>query len=201
MLKVIGAGFGRTGTLSLKNALEQIGYGPCYHMVEVLKNPDHVALWQAIADGLEPDWDSIFANYASAVDWPTSAFYGPLLRAYPEAKVILTVRNTDAWHRSVVNTIGHPERVDQHPNPAFVSMVRSIVWDGIFDGQVEGKGHAVRTFDRHVAEVKATVPPERLLVFDAGQGWTPLCEFLDVPIPTDVPYPFLNTTEDWQRRS
>ena len=200
MLKVIGAGFGRTGTASLKTALEHLGFGPCYHMFEVFDNPHHVALWQGVADGQNPDWDQIYEGYAAAVDWPTSAFYKDLAAHYPHAKVILTVRPAENWHRSVLNTIGKRASGAEQPPDEFTGMVRSIIWDGIFDNRVEDKAHAIEIFERHIADVKASVPSERLLIYDVKEGWDPLCRFLGVPIPEDGPFPYLNTTEEWQQR-
>lgn len=200
MLKVIGAGFGRTGTFSLKNALEQIGYGPCYHMFEVFEHPEHVPHWQAAADGQNPEWETIFHQYSSAVDWPVSAFYKPLMAYYPDAKVILTVRNPEDWHRSVQNTIAKRNRDAEQVDDPLGKMVRAAVWDGIFDGRVADQSHAVSAFNRHVAEVKATVPADRLLVYEMKEGWDPLCRFLGVPVPQEVPFPYLNTTEEFQQR-
>lgn len=104
-LKIIGAGVGRTGTLSLKVALEELGYGPCYHMSELLKTPQHLALWEAASRDEPIDWNAIFASYQSAVDWPVCSFYEELMQAYPQAKVILTVRDPESWYESASSTI------------------------------------------------------------------------------------------------
>lgn len=196
MLKVIGAGFGRTGTMSLKVALETLGLGPCYHMYEVFGKSGHVAMWQAAAEGRPIDWDALFADYDAAVDWPTCRFYATLLNRYPEAKVLLTVRDPEKWYASAMNTIyytssarsGDPER------QAHLDMINAVVWDGTFDGRFEDKTHAISVFERHNEEVKQRVPSERLLVYEVGQGWEPLCRFLDVPVPVDTPFPRLNDT-------
>jgi hypothetical protein len=201
MLDVIGAGFGRTGTMSLKTALEQIDLGPCYHMFEVFQNQDHDALWLQAHDGSLADWEEIFARYRSAVDWPASAFYAPLMRRYREAKVVLTVRDPDAWYESARTTIH--ARVDESGAAGETlgdEMRRRIIWQGVFDGRFDDRAHAIGVFERHIDEVRRTVPPERLLVYDVREGWGPLCRFLGRPEP-DAPFPYLNTGEDFRRRA
>lgn len=201
-LEVIGAGFGRTGTRSLKDALETLGVGACYHMAEVFANPEHVAVWDDASRGKPVDWDALFAGYRAAVDWPACAYYRTYLERYPEARVILTVRDPERWHASVLRTIyevsrrraggdGPPPTPERRRHAA---MIDRLIWNGTFGGRVEDKEHAVAVFERHNEEVRRTVPPERLLVLEAGEGWEPLCAFLGVPIP-DAPYPHLNSTE------
>ncbi len=202
-LSIIGAGFGRTGTLSLKVAIEMLGRGPCYHMAEVIEHPEHIELWDAVADG-KPSWDRIFEGFAAAVDWPVCSFYQPLLGVYPDARVILTARDPDKWHKSVSDTI-YPSsfRPPSEDAPDFIpahrKMVRKIVWDGVFDGRFEDKSHAIAVYERHVAEVKSNVPAEKLLVFEPKEGWDPLCDFLGCPVPGE-PFPRINTTQDFQTR-
>jgi hypothetical protein len=196
-LSVIGAGFGRTGTLSLKLALEQLGFGPCYHMVEVLKNPPVAAAWAAAADG-EVDWDELLAGYRATVDWPGATFWKELSEAYPQAKVILTVRDPESWFRSTQETILSPRiQGGGPPIPGFGEMVSKVV-HRLFDGRIHDHDTLVRVFDAHTAKVRATIPPERLLVYEVAQGWEPLCDFLGVPAP-DAPMPRANTTEDFKR--
>ena len=195
-LKVIGAGFGRTGTLSLKTALEELGFGKCYHMVEILKKPSHMKLWAEIMQGNKARWDTIFRDYQAAVDWPVAAYYRDLMTAYPEAKVILTVRDPNSWHRSIMTTLYQARR------RFFVRLTRIIpvlhqflngmeyaIWESAFQNKLEDKDHAIRVFNDHIEEVKRIVPAERLLVFEARHGWEPLCSFLNVPIPVNKPYP------------
>jgi hypothetical protein len=194
---VIGAGFGRTGTLSLKAALEALGFGPCYHMVEVFERPQDVARWQAAAEGQPVDWEALFAGYRAAVDWPTCSFYADLMQAYPAAKVLLTVRDAERWYESTRDTIyrmasGGAGRTPPPEMQPFVRMVDTLVWQRTFGGAFADKDRAIAIFRRHIDEVKARVPSERLLVFDVAEGWEPLCRFLDVPIPTDRPFPHLN---------
>ena len=205
MLRVIGAGFGRTGTYSLKVALEQLGFGPAYHMMEVFAHPEHNPLWQAAGEGKPVAWDHLFKGYQSAVDWPASAFYRELMEVYPAAKVILTVRDPERWHESGRNTI-FPEREwgpDDDVSPErreHGRMVQTILWEGIFDGRVLDRAHAIEVFQRHNQTVVEQVPPERLLVYDVGEGWEPLCAFLGVPVPTGQEFPRLNDTAAFKER-
>lgn len=198
-MKIIGAGFGRTGTLSLKAALETLGFGPCYHMVEVFENVSHIALWQALAEGKVVDWQAVYGKYNAAVDWPTCAFYESLRRFYPEAKVLLTVRDPEKWYASVRNTIygvgkGNGNGDGPAPPPLmqqFAQMVNTLIWQGTFGGRFEDKRYTIDVYKQHNERVKARVPADKLLVFDVQEGWEPLCAFLDVPVP-DGPFPRLN---------
>ena len=196
-LKVIGAGFGRTGTLSLKLALEQLGFGPCYHMMEVLKNPQAAGWWEAVADGGPADWEKIFQGYNATVDWPNATFYKALADAYPDAKVILTVRDAEDWYASVQATIFKPDIDPDTANP-FQRMVGKVVYD-LFDRRMRDKDHLISVYERHNAEVQAVIAPERLLVYHVSQGWGPLCEFLGVAIPAE-PMPKVNSREDFPHR-
>jgi len=176
-LKIIGAGFGRTGTNSLKIALEELGFEKCYHMIEVIKNPSHMSQWTNIIEGGDADWESLFDGYQAAVDWPASAYYKELTLAYPDAKVILSVRDPERWYESVVSTIYQVNnkfgRVLQFIPVVgrFFSGVDKLVWEGIFHGKLEDKVYAVQIFKQHIEEVKRAVPSERLLIFEARQGW------------------------------
>lgn len=209
-MKVIGAGFGRTGTVSIKAALEELGFGPCYHMTELLNRPDHVHLWDAAVRGEPIDWDEIFGDYQSTLDWPGCGFYKELMEVYPEAKVILTVRDPESWYESarrnnyeLYNTAARSMVVNlSRPFAPIVGqsfrMIDNLVWKGAFGGKFEDRQHAMRVFERHIEEVKEYVPEDRLLVYHAGEGWEPLCEFLGVEAP-DEPFPHLNDTESFQR--
>ena len=198
-LRVIGAGLGRTGTMSLKFALEHIGYGPCYHMIDVWAAlPDSLALWEAAARG-EPDWDAIFSGYAATVDYPGCTFWRELVAKYPDAKVILSKRNPDSWFDSVSTTIFGP-----YSRQGIASIGAERFFEGTvladFDPlRMDDRAYMTQFFERWNAAVIAQVPPERLLVFEAKDGWQPLCEFLGVPVP-DVPYPRVNSREDMQQR-
>ncbi len=203
-LKVVGAGFGRTGTLSLKNALEMLGFGPCYHMLEVMERPDHIALWHSLAFGGAMDWDLLFRDFQSTVDWPTARYWREIAAHYPEAKVLLSVRDPEAWYKSMSDTIfrgltmrmpeGGPETSRQP-----VGFARKIILEDTFGGVSEDKAHAIEVFNRYNQNVRETIDPARLLVFDVKEGWEPLCRFLGVPQP-DQPFPRLNDTATMQAR-
>jgi len=194
-LNLVGAGFGRTGTLSLKSALEQLGVGRCYHMLEVVRNPGHVALWSRAADGAPVDWDDLFDGYAAAVDWPACRFWSELAERYPEARVLLSVRDPVDWYDSVRETI-YPTMTGAAGllAPDHLAMVRKIVLEQTFDGRFEDRAYAIDVFRRHRERVERSVEPGRLLVYEATQGWEPLCTFLDLAVP-DRPYPRVNTRE------
>lgn len=199
-MKLIGAGFGRTGTMSIKAALEMLGYGPCYHMIEVLdrqKNPDHLQRWDAAGQGQPVDWVHLFQDYQSTVGWPAAAFYRELMAAFPQAKVLLSVRDPDRWHESAMSTIFRPLEIEGVDMERFRRMTDNIIFKGTFQGQHTDHDRAVAVFQHHIEQVKQTVPPERLLVFDVREGWEPLCRFLEVPVP-QAPFPKHNTTADFQ---
>jgi hypothetical protein len=211
IVKIIGAGVGRTGTLSLKAALERLGFGPCFHGRHVLDHPDRLPLWQAAAQGRAVDWTAVLAGYASTVDWPGAAFWRELLVAFPDAKVILTVRPADGWYESVDRTIfrmfGYGS-VDARIERAraivpgldvFTDFHRQMIWDGFFAGRFADRDHAIRVYEEHNAAVSRDVPPDRLLTIEPGAGWEPLCAFLGVPVP-DEPYPHLNDPERFWAR-
>jgi hypothetical protein len=199
-LKVIGAGFGRTGTRSLKEALEMLGFGPCHHMVEVFMHPEQVPLWDRAALGQMKNWDEIFASYNSSCDWPSCSFYKELAGFYSDAKVILTLRDPKSWHKSVASTImpamRKAEEGQQQRLPGIFGP--KIIGENTF-GFDFSEENMIATYLRHNEEVKRIIPRDRLLVFEAKDGWEPLCEFLGVPMP-DKPYPLMNTTEEFQAR-
>jgi hypothetical protein len=192
-LSVIGAGFGRTGTLSLKLALEQLGFGPAYHMVEVLKNPEAPGYWESAADGKPVDWEKVFEGYRSTVDWPSATFYRQLADAYPQAKVVLTLRDPEAWFASTQATIFKPSYDD--PTDPFACMARKVI-GSLFDQRMKDRERVLEVYNRHNETVQRVIPAERLLVYDIAQGWAPLCAFLGVDIP-EGPMPKVNSTEDF----
>ena len=206
-LKVIGAGLGRTGTLSLKVALEELGFAGCYQMTEVLARPGHAQVWDAAARGEPVDWEVLFRGYQATVDWPGCNFYQDFLRLYPDAKVILSVRDPERWYDSARQTIYYV----RHAFPSWVTslipgmrhlgrMLDRLIWDGMFDGRFEDKAHAIGVFNRHNEEVKRAVPADRLLVYEVREGWGPLCSFLGVPIPEGKPFPHLNDVTEFRTR-
>jgi len=194
-LAVIGAGFGRTGTLSTRAALKLLGLGPVHHMFEVVKAPEQSRRW---LDALEDNsvLRELLADYRSAVDWPSCYFWRELMDLYPDAKIILTHREAKGWYKSIHNTIYRMLMAKAPDMPADqVAMARRIVMDLTFNGRLGEEDYAIEVFEKHNAEVKAAVPPERLLVFDVREGWQPLCDFLGVSVP-DEPFPKTNSTEE-----
>jgi hypothetical protein len=216
-VKVIGAGFGRTGTASLKVALEELGFGPCYHMTEVFANPEHADFWRAAWRGEPVDWDGVLGSYEATVDWPACTFYAELMERHPDAKVLLSVRDPERWYESTRSTIYELGRISTGSPLARLSfallslfvfgtfktgqgpMTEEIVWQGTFDGRFEDKHHAIEVFNRHNEEVQRRVPQEQLLVYEVKDGWGPLCEFLGVEQPEE-PFPRLNDAEEMRRR-
>ncbi|OLT24287.1 hypothetical protein BJF83_07455 [Nocardiopsis sp. CNR-923] len=198
-MHVIGVGFGRTGTLSLKVALEELGLGPCYHMREAIASPDHKRLWLEAAQGGPVDWDRLLGGYRSTVDWPGCYFWRELVEAYPEARVVLTVRDPERWYSSTRETIYRLSTwVARVAAPFFptargmAAMTDAIIWNGTFGGRFTDREHAIGVFERHIREVRAHVPADRLLVYDVREGWEPLCRFLGVEAPRDRPFPHVN---------
>jgi Sulfotransferase domain len=208
-VRVLGVGFGRTGTVSLKAALEQLGFGPCYHMQTVLDEPHRAAHWTAAAHG-EPAWDATFAGFESTVEWPGAAFWRELVEHYPDAKVILSVRDPDAWSTSAQRTIFRgPTQSDRwlaairrrvQPEILLVHrMIGEVVVRGVFDSRVDDHAHLAATLRRHNADVVRQVQSRRLLVYDIGHGWPPLCAFLGVAVPP-APFPHANDRGAFRRK-
>lgn len=195
-LSVIGAGFGRTGTMSLKLALDRLGFGPCYHMVEVFKNPKASGYWEAAADGRPVDWEEVFAGYGSTVDWPSATFYKQLANAYPEAKVILTVRDPEAWFASTQATI-FSRHIRDDTEDDWQRMVLKVIGD-LFDRRMTAKAKLIEVYQRHNEEVRRTIPQERLLVYEVADGWEPLCRFLDAEVPNES-MPRANSTDEFRQ--
>ena len=200
-LAVIGPGFGRTGTMSLKHALERLGFGPCHHMEEVFAHPEQIPHWQAVAASRPVVWDDVFAGYRSQVDWPGAHPWRELAIAYPQSKVILFVRPEAAWWTSFSATIGALfDAPDQVPLPPHLRTMRDVVIEMVqvqtFGCPSTDREGVLAAYRRRTEEACAAIPAERLLVFDVAEGWAPLCRFLDVPVP-DVPFPRLNSTEQF----
>lgn len=204
-MKVIGAGLPRTATLSQKFGLEVLGFST-YHMVNVLGDLGQVPLWNAAADG-NPDWEAIFGGFEATVDWPGGYFYQELLEAFPHAKVLLSVRDAEAWERSMRETVWdtlHGKSLQAHLSEArcwvnepwrdYIQLMHRLLWEG--QGTMADFAHHERQglidgFDAHTEAVRRNVPADRLLIWQASDGWEPLCEFLEVPVP-DQPFPRVN---------
>jgi hypothetical protein len=217
-MDVIGAGFGRTGTLSLKAAVERLGFSPCYHMVEVPRR-GHGPFWREAtrrkARGEPVDWEAAFAGYRATVDFPAANFWAELAEAYPKAKVLLTVRDPNRWYDSAARAFGSVPTVDTSTAGGrllseALGLLLPRVWGAIsamqemregsgvtFDGSSEDRERATEGFEEHVREVKERVAPERLLVYEVREGWGPLCAFLGVEAPQGEPFPHLNEGEQF----
>jgi hypothetical protein len=193
-LDVIGTGFGRTGTDSMREALNLLGLGPCHHMREVIAHAEQQRAWRALAGGGVPDWERLFAGYRSCVDWPSAFYWRELVDVYPHAKVLLTHRSAESWWRSFEQTILGVIRASTDPESLGLRLIR----DRVFGGRPDDRAHAIACYEANVAAVKATVPADRLLVYEIGDGWEPLCAHLGVPVP-NVPYPKRNDAAEFQQ--
>ena len=211
-IEVIGAGFGRTGTLSLKIALEALGLDKCYHMMEVMRNESHAAQWRKAARGEAVDWDALYTGYRATVDWPSASFWRELRAVYPEAKVILTLRDSQQWYTSVMNTIwkfSSQVTGESRTQLDEAAMERSmmgdeIIWQGVFGGRMKDRDHVIECYEEHNQEVIDTVPADKLLVYRPGDGWEPLCLFLQKTVP-DADFPNVNSTQEfssiWRKKN
>ncbi len=199
-LQVIGAGFGRTGTLSTKLALEALGFGPCYHMKELYGHPEHLPAWQSASRGETVDWDLVFDGFRATVDWPATSLWAELVERYPEARVVVNVRPVDTWADSMQKTVCRLLAVRQrHPDPyvrEVLDVAHRLIAEQTFGGRLDDRQALVSAFEAHSDELKRSLPPERLLFFDVSDGWPPLCEFLDCPIP-DAPFPRSNSRDEF----
>ncbi|MFI5134742.1 MAG: sulfotransferase family protein [Chitinophagales bacterium] len=214
-LKVIGAGWGRTGTESLKKALEILGFGKCYHAIELLKHTQHVVYWEQLQRGEKPDYEKLFDGYQSSVDFPACIYYKEFLAEYPDAKVILSVRDKDKWYESAMKTIlkfrkmpagmliavrlGGIFSSNLRAVPRVFRSIMGAVHFGLLEGKMDDAEWMKKKFTEWNEEVKRTVPAEKLLVYEVKDGWEPLCKFLNVPIP-DVPFPKSNDSDSFQTR-
>jgi hypothetical protein len=206
-MKVIGAGFGRTGTMSLKAALEQLGFGPSFHMIDLVRDPGPLPLWQAAADGEEVDWTDALDGWESTVDWPGCTFYEQMLETWPDLPVLLSVREPGAWYQSCANSIHEAKEMalrgelegggEDPPSPEVLAMINDLIWNGTFHGRFLERDYALEVFRRHNEQVRDRVPADQLLVYEVTQGWEPLCSFLGVDVP-DGPFPHLNDTASFR---
>ena len=187
-------------------------------MLDVMRDQARARAWRAAAASQRPDWASLFAGYSSTADWPAAAFWQELLDAYPQAKAILTVRDAQRWYDSMDKTIlrawrRRRERASQPPAEGtdtaaagvidttdFGDMIEAVVERRVFGGRAEDREYAIATFERHIAEVRAKVPADRLLVYEVTRGWEPLCAFLEVPVP-DEPFPWENDSAVFIQRA
>jgi hypothetical protein len=187
-LQVIGAGVGRTGTLSLKYALEQLLGEPCYHMVEAERRPDHLRSWLDAVNGERPDWPGLFEGFAATVDWPAAAFWPELIEYYPQALVILSQREEQQWWASLSETILPAAR--KAPRTPWRRLMGTLFWKR-FAWQIDDPEAMIAAYRAHNAAVQGSVPASRLLVWAPEDGWAPLCHALACPVP-DRPFPHAN---------
>lgn len=207
-LEVIGAGFGRTGTLSLKLALERLGYGSCYHMEEIVRQPERIGDWMAAArapnpdwpnpDWPNPDWDAIFSGYRACTDWPAATYWRELAAYYPQAKVVLSVRDPQSWFESTQKTIFNPDLLAGLP-PPFREMIDINVLS-LFEGRIHDRDRCIEVYEQHIRAVSESLPAERLLLFRVSDGWNPLCTFLGCDVPAD-PFPRTNDAGEFRGRA
>lgn len=202
-LQVIGAGLGRTGTLSMKVALEKLLGGPCYHMAEVFPRPEHVALWQRAGEGHDVNWDDLFDGFVATVDWPSCSWWNELSQWYPDSLIILTTRSSpEAWWKSANDTIFKGMADNPVPEPGSEPSFEGM-WDAIsrnrFTSHWREQGAAMEAYEHHNAEVRRLAPRGRLLEFQVSDGWEPLCAALGVDVP-DEPFPHVNTTDEFNAR-
>lgn len=202
-LEVIGAGFGRTGTMSLKLALEQLGFSPCHHMAEIFAHPEQAPAWHDAAKGKPTDWRAFLKDYRATLDWPSCYFWREMAETFPDANFLLTERDPEAWYKSMSQTIFEimargDEVADDPVRGPQIRMARYIVEERTFGGHTD-HDHAIAIYKAHNEAVKRTIAPERLLVYDVSQGWAPLCKHLGVAVP-ETPFPRTNTTEDFRAR-
>jgi len=199
-LEVIGAGFGRSGTLSLRKALETLGYAPCYHMQVTLTHYSHLKFWIRARRGAQVDYRRFFRRYRATVDWPACEFWRELMQAFPYSRIVLNVRDPEAWYDSMRETIWAIQPVFPWWFPPVVRQMHDeIIWNTRFNGEFESREKTIAAYRAHVEEVRAQVPPDRLLVYDVAEGWEPLCRFLGRPVPEGVDFPRLNDRRFFRR--
>lgn len=204
-LRIIGAGLGRTGTASLRLALNDLGV-PCYHMFDLGFGPtrvQEVAFWNEVADGAAPPWDRVFHRWGAVLDYPACFFWKELMAAYPDAKVVLTThpKGSGAWYDSTAATI-HAEPEAKNASAyglEFNRMMERLVWTGVFGGQFDDREATIATYEAHNQAVRDGVPAERLVDYQVNQGWGPICAALDIPVP-DRPFPNSNSRSEMGRR-
>jgi hypothetical protein len=196
-IDVIGPGFGRTGTTSGKAALELLGFGPCYHRQEVYEQ-GHIAAWEAVIAGAPLDCDRMFTGFRSTLDWPACSYWKQIKRANPNAKVLLTRRDPDAWFDSMERTI-FPALRAEHPDPErtrWRASTRKLIFEETFSNRFD-RPHVIAVLRAHERDVIASVSRDELLVFDAADGWVPLCQFLGVDVH-DLPFPHASSTVEFR---
>lgn len=199
-LQLIGAGFGRAGTMSLRRALETLGYKPCYHMQVTLTHYFHLRFWIRAKTGKPVDYHKFFRKYRATVDWPACEFYPELMEAFPEAKVLLNVRDPEEWYESMFNSIWAIQKAFPFWFPKEYRQIHDdIMWNSRFNREFTDKGKTLQVYLEWIEEVRRKVPAEKLLVYNVKEGWEPLCRFFNKEIPGDTPFPRLNDRRFFRR--
>lgn len=210
-MKAIGVGFGRTGTMSLKQALGDLGAGPCFHMIDLIvgeRKARDLPYWVRIAQGEPVDWNEVFDGWESTVDWPAASRWRDLIDAFPDAPVLLNVRDFDGWYRSCGNTIRAvklaaqagelaPDANREEPAPELWGVIEALIWQGDFQGRFEDRDWVEQMYDERIEEIRETVPADRLTIWHLGDGWRPLADMLGVPAPA-TPFPRLHDTNEFR---
>jgi Sulfotransferase domain len=198
-VRIVGAGLGRTGTHSLKLALEQLLGRPCHHMAELFEHHEQIPVWHRAVAGEVPDWHAFLADYAATVDWPAAAFWRELSAAFPDALVLLSVRSAESWYRSARDTIFNPLEVEKvRGEDPWLDMVQALFRTRFCD-RFDDPAAMMAAFDAHNAEVRRTIPAGRLVEWSPPDGWGPLCTALGVAVPNE-PFPVTNTTNEFRGR-
>lgn len=213
-LQIVGLGWGRTGTLSLKSALEILGFAPCYHMTELLRRPEHVTHWNQAINGESVCWDALFHEYKATVDYPACRHWDSIGRHFKNVRYILTVRDPDSWYQSVKSTIYQAEpnlfgklkimmqlpfSEKKRKRLEVFRFIKRSIWELDFDGRFEDKKYAIKKYKDHINSIRETIDADKLLIFDVKFGWGPLCSFLSVNVPDAVPFPVLNKREQFNQ--
>ena len=194
-LRLIGAGVGRTGTLSLRAALETLLAAPCYHMFEVREHPEHIPLWHAAARNEPVDWQGLLGSYTAAVDWPASAFWPEIAAAFPDAVILLSSRDAEGWWKSASETIFPATlRVDNEWRRMIDAMFASR-----FTANFTDKDASIAAYVAHNRRVRELAPAARLVEWHPCDGWQPICNALHLPVP-DLPFPHVNSTEEFRAK-
>jgi hypothetical protein len=213
MVDVIGAGLGRTGTFSLKHALERLGAGPGYHKGGVMARPQDLSVWKAANRGEPARWQDALGGFRAIVDYPGALYWKELAAAYPEARIVLTTRDPNSWYDSAAATISQfepslPQKLKLALKAPFSPGIRGVmavgafakrvIWEEQFGGRFSDRDYALSVYEAHNAAVRAAVPQDRLLEFEVSQGWEPLCAFLGKPVPQE-PFPRMNEREAFSK--
>ncbi|MBN1529748.1 MAG: hypothetical protein JW895_11840 [Thermoleophilaceae bacterium] len=210
-MKMIGVGFGRTGTMSLKAALEELGAGPCFHMIDLIMGEDKqrdLEYWIKIADGEPVDWDEVFEPWEATVDWPAASKWRELVDAFPDIPVLLNVRDFDGFYKSCTNTILAVKQAAQageleqdanreQPAPELWGVIEKLIWQGDFQGRFQDKEWVRQMYYERIETIKREVPADRLVYWELGDGWEPLADALGVDVP-DEPFPHLHDTNEFR---